>query len=179
MRSIDVCVRDLHALSTETKQSLEENTQKLETMSQAQTAHFERAGMWMDDRDARKRLEERKAVLDWITPLDYAPQHNDFLEKRQAGTGKCEYLLSGKRIVGSHSQGYWNCLNTKPGLPVKTAPYSAKASPAVARQCSLQLSSRTCSFVLREAAQTPELHTSISTSDDSSSRIPDSCFPAY
>jgi hypothetical protein len=29
-----------------------------------------------------------QTVLDWITPIDYAPQQNDFITRRQAGTGK-------------------------------------------------------------------------------------------
>jgi hypothetical protein len=30
----------------------------------------------------------RQTVLDWITPIDYAPQLNDFIARRQAGTGQ-------------------------------------------------------------------------------------------
>jgi hypothetical protein len=30
----------------------------------------------------------RRAVLDWITPIDYAPQQNDFITRRQEGTGQ-------------------------------------------------------------------------------------------
>ena len=30
----------------------------------------------------------RQAVLDWITPIDYAPQQNDFIARRQEGTGQ-------------------------------------------------------------------------------------------
>jgi Cdc6-like AAA superfamily ATPase len=30
----------------------------------------------------------RQTVLDWITPIDYAPQQNDFINRRQAGTGQ-------------------------------------------------------------------------------------------
>jgi hypothetical protein len=32
--------------------------------------------------------QETQAVLDWITPIDYAPQQNDFINRRQAGTGQ-------------------------------------------------------------------------------------------
>jgi hypothetical protein len=32
--------------------------------------------------------QESQAVLDWITPIDYAPQQNDFINRRQAGTGQ-------------------------------------------------------------------------------------------
>ncbi|KND90235.1 hypothetical protein TOPH_05254, partial [Tolypocladium ophioglossoides CBS 100239] len=27
-------------------------------------------------------------ILDWLTPIDYGPQHSDFLNRRQPGTGK-------------------------------------------------------------------------------------------
>ena len=31
---------------------------------------------------------ERKAILDWITPTEYASQHSDFIDRRQPGTGE-------------------------------------------------------------------------------------------
>lgn len=38
--------------------------------------------------DARADRKERQTMLDWITRVDYAPQQNDFIHRRQAGTGK-------------------------------------------------------------------------------------------
>jgi len=38
--------------------------------------------------DNRERREEQQTILDWITPIDFAPQQNDFISRRQAGTGK-------------------------------------------------------------------------------------------
>ncbi|OCK74144.1 hypothetical protein K432DRAFT_430203, partial [Lepidopterella palustris CBS 459.81] len=32
--------------------------------------------------------QEQQAILEWLTPADYAPQQNDFLKQRQAGTGQ-------------------------------------------------------------------------------------------
>ncbi|KAH0556934.1 hypothetical protein GP486_005273 [Trichoglossum hirsutum] len=32
--------------------------------------------------------QECKAILEWITPIDYAPQHNDYIRRRQKGTGQ-------------------------------------------------------------------------------------------
>jgi Cdc6-like AAA superfamily ATPase len=32
--------------------------------------------------------KEQQAILDWLTLADYVPQQNDFLKKRQAGTGQ-------------------------------------------------------------------------------------------
>jgi hypothetical protein len=34
-----------------------------------------------DDQDCQK-------ILDWLTPVDYGPQHSDFLKRRQLGTGQ-------------------------------------------------------------------------------------------
>jgi tRNA uridine 5-carbamoylmethylation protein Kti12 len=36
----------------------------------------------------RENDEKRQVILDWITPLDHAPQQNDFLRERQPGTGQ-------------------------------------------------------------------------------------------
>jgi Cdc6-like AAA superfamily ATPase len=38
--------------------------------------------------DARERREEHQAILDWITPIDYATQQSDFIGRRQEGTGQ-------------------------------------------------------------------------------------------
>jgi hypothetical protein len=32
--------------------------------------------------------QESEEVLDWITPINYAPQQHDFINRRQAGTGQ-------------------------------------------------------------------------------------------
>ncbi|KAJ4860563.1 ankyrin repeats (3 copies) domain-containing protein [Trichoderma breve] len=32
--------------------------------------------------------QEHRAILDWLTPIDYAPQHNDFISRKQEGTGR-------------------------------------------------------------------------------------------
>lgn len=41
-----------------------------------------------DRQDIRERREEDQAILDWLTPIDYTPQQNDFISRRQAETGK-------------------------------------------------------------------------------------------
>jgi Cdc6-like AAA superfamily ATPase len=41
--------------------------------------------------DNRERHDEHRTILDWLTPIDYAPQHNDFIGRRKEGTG--EWLL--------------------------------------------------------------------------------------
>jgi hypothetical protein len=32
--------------------------------------------------------QEHKAILKWLTPIDYAPQQNDYIRRRQPGTGQ-------------------------------------------------------------------------------------------
>jgi hypothetical protein len=38
--------------------------------------------------DNRERREEQQTILDWLAPIDYAHQQNDFISRRQAGTGQ-------------------------------------------------------------------------------------------
>lgn len=38
--------------------------------------------------DSQESHKEYDAVLDWITLLNYGPQHNDFINRRHVGTGK-------------------------------------------------------------------------------------------
>jgi NACHT domain len=46
--------------------------------------------------DDRERYEEHKAILDWLTPIDYAPQQNDFIARRQKGTG--QWLIESEKF---------------------------------------------------------------------------------
>jgi NACHT domain len=38
--------------------------------------------------DNREGREEHQTTLNWLTPIDYAPQQTDFIGRRQAGTGQ-------------------------------------------------------------------------------------------
>lgn len=38
--------------------------------------------------DNRDHLEQQLATLNWLTPVDYAAQQSDFINRRQAGTGQ-------------------------------------------------------------------------------------------
>jgi NACHT domain len=46
--------------------------------------------------DRRERLEEDQAILDWLTPIDYAAQQSDFIARRQVGTG--QWLLDSEEF---------------------------------------------------------------------------------
>jgi hypothetical protein len=48
--------------------------------------------------DSRETAETRKAIFDWLTPIDYSPQQNDFINRRQAGTG--QWLLDSAEFLG-------------------------------------------------------------------------------
>ena len=39
-------------------------------------------------REAQERQQELETILDWLTPIDYAPQQSDFISRRQEGTGQ-------------------------------------------------------------------------------------------
>jgi Cdc6-like AAA superfamily ATPase len=63
--------------------------------------------------DNRDRHDEHRTILDWLTPIDYAPQHNDFIGRRKEGTG--EWLLE-----SSEFQEWANQTNQTlfcPGIP--------------------------------------------------------------
>jgi hypothetical protein len=46
--------------------------------------------------DDRERHEEHETILDWLTPVDYAPQQSDFIARRQEGTG--QWLLESQEF---------------------------------------------------------------------------------
>ena len=50
----------------------------------------------MDRLNERQDDQERIAILDWLTPIDYAPQQSDFINRRQAGTG--QWLLDSPKF---------------------------------------------------------------------------------
>jgi len=49
-----------------------------------------------EDQKARAHRDERQAVLDWLTLIDYAPQQSDFINRRQTGTG--QWLLDSQEF---------------------------------------------------------------------------------
>jgi Cdc6-like AAA superfamily ATPase len=38
--------------------------------------------------DHQQRRQQHQEIADWLTKIDYSAQHNDFLSRRQAGTGQ-------------------------------------------------------------------------------------------
>ena len=44
----------------------------------------------------RQHNREHDTILNWLTPINYAPQQNDFINKRQEGTG--QWLLDSKEF---------------------------------------------------------------------------------
>jgi hypothetical protein len=48
----------------------------------------------VDRQDARGNDEERWIILDCLTHIDYAPQQNDFIARRQEGTGSHQSNIS-------------------------------------------------------------------------------------
>jgi hypothetical protein len=67
----------------------------------------------VDRINQRQDEQDRLAILNWLTPIDYTSQQNDFINRRQPGTG--QWLL--------HSQEYQAWLKTSqltlfcPGIP--------------------------------------------------------------
>lgn len=44
----------------------------------------------------RQDDQERRTILDWLTPIDYGPQHSSFIHKRREGTG--QWLLNSDKF---------------------------------------------------------------------------------
>src|SRR2546421_8460785 len=63
--------------------------------------------------DDRENREAHQALLDWLTPIDYASQQSDFIGRRQEGTG--QWLLNSPEF-----QEWFNNKNRTlfcPGMP--------------------------------------------------------------
>jgi Cdc6-like AAA superfamily ATPase len=46
----------------------------------------------VDRLNRRQDEQERRAIIDWLTPIDYAAQHSDFISRQEKGTG--QWLLN-------------------------------------------------------------------------------------
>ncbi|KFY18089.1 hypothetical protein V492_00159 [Pseudogymnoascus sp. VKM F-4246] len=56
--------------------------------SQASAAIKVGVDLLNERQDTEERQKAYDAILDWITLVNYSPQHNDFINRRHAGTGK-------------------------------------------------------------------------------------------
>jgi Cdc6-like AAA superfamily ATPase len=86
-RYIRNVAEDLRDVSTGLKRlhnNAEEGRQEVKKLRLEQSAIREA----VDRQDARGLNEERRALLDWLTKVDYAPQQNDYLRRQQPGTSQ-------------------------------------------------------------------------------------------
>jgi nucleoside-triphosphatase THEP1 len=60
----------------------------LNNTSQISVAMLASVNQLHERQDSQESHKEYDAVLDWITLLNYGPQHNDFINRRHVGTGK-------------------------------------------------------------------------------------------
>jgi hypothetical protein len=61
---------------------------KLTSTSKVTLATKDGVDQLLERQENQEGREERQAILNWLTPIDYAPQQSDFLSRRQAGTGQ-------------------------------------------------------------------------------------------
>jgi hypothetical protein len=67
----------------------------------------------VDRLNASQDNQERRIILDWLTPIDYGVQQSDFISRRQAGTG--QWLLDSNEFQEWLNQG--NQTLFCPGIP--------------------------------------------------------------
>ena len=63
--------------------------------------------------DNRERHKEHLAIVEWLTPIDYAPQQSDLISRRQEGTG--QWLLDSDEFQGWLNQKHQTLFC--PGIP--------------------------------------------------------------
>ncbi|KAJ9131303.1 Ankyrin repeat domain-containing protein 50 [Pleurostoma richardsiae] len=99
-------IREIEKTSGENKKQLMELIRVIESCSRGSEGHFsglkDNLGLIQHSQaclrdgldglqrrqDNRGFIKERLTILDWLTPIDYAAQQNDFISRRQAGTGQ-------------------------------------------------------------------------------------------
>jgi GTPase SAR1 family protein len=68
--------------------SVKELKDQLSSVEVLQTGTQDGINRLHEHQSSREASEERKAILDWLTPINYASQQYGFFNKRQSGTGQ-------------------------------------------------------------------------------------------
>lgn len=87
-RQIMELVQTLTASSRENKDQVSELKDNLVLIHNSQDHLNEGLGELHRREEDRKLLEKQAIILDWLTPTDYAAQQNDYVHRRQPGTGQ-------------------------------------------------------------------------------------------
>lgn len=77
----------LQSLEKSTDQNLRHLTRFEDTLASIQASSVE-ISQGVDRLTQSQDQQQRMAILNWLTPIDYAPQHTDYINRRQAGTGQ-------------------------------------------------------------------------------------------
>jgi hypothetical protein len=91
-RYIRNIAEDLRDIRDVIKPQLEETTTSLKRLREE--GHITNQEVQRVRREHEDR--QRQIILDWITPIDYTPQHHDFIARRQEGTG--QWLLDSAKF---------------------------------------------------------------------------------
>jgi hypothetical protein len=106
--------------------------------------------------------QQNRAVLDWLTPVDYAPQQSDFINRRQTGTG--QWLIDSaefKKWVENDKQTLF-C----PGIPgagktILTSIVVAELTDRFGSDRSIGIAYLYCNFKRRDEQRAEELLASL------------------
>ncbi len=99
-------IQEIKRTSNENKKQLSELIQAVQAHSSESEGHFSKLENDLElihssqadlhdgltglrsQNDNREALEEKTAILNWLTPIDYFPQQSDLIRQRQPGTGQ-------------------------------------------------------------------------------------------
>jgi hypothetical protein len=84
IRNVAEDLRDIHDVIKNNETKLEEATTSLKRLREDGDTTYQEVKRVRRGQEDR----ERQTILDWITPIDYAPQQHDFITRRQEGTGQ-------------------------------------------------------------------------------------------
>ena len=81
-------LKRLHENGDEIHKEVKRARREQEEWQHAASETTSRIKAAVDRQDARGCGEERRIILNWLTPIDYTTQQNDFVSRREPGTGK-------------------------------------------------------------------------------------------